>query len=225
MTIEEVRTETATCPRCNAPLRPGQEWCLNCGAAVTREFEGARGWRTPVAIVAVVLVLAGAALIFAFLEISDDAERVAQAPTPSPAPSAAPAVPTPTPTPSPVPTPVTAPEVSPTPSVVPPGPGSPTPSPTPGATGAIGEWPEGEEAWTVVLWSAQDRSEAEAKAEGFQSSGKPIGILDSDDFESLRAGYFVVFSGQFEDQAEAQKAADELKATAPGAYARLVTPR
>src|SRR4051812_49650990 len=83
------------CPRCGAPLRPDQDWCLNCGTAVTTEVAGAPGWRTPIAIVGVVLALAAIALAVGFIELSDDSERVAQAPattvTPTPTPTPAPA--------------------------------------------------------------------------------------------------------------------------------------
>src|SRR6266545_1733685 len=118
--VDEPGVEPTSCPRCGAPMRPDQDWCLNCGTAVTTEVAGARGWRTPVAIVAVVLVIAAAGLAFAFLEISGDADRTAQAP---------PATPTPATTPPPAPTPTATPSATP----------SATPPPAPaGATGATG---------------------------------------------------------------------------------------
>ena len=224
MTVADAPT-TTTCPRCGAPLRPDQDWCLNCGTAVTTEVAGAPGWRTPVAIVAAVLLLAAAALVFAFLQISDDADRVAQAPAPTPAPTAAPVTPTATPTPPeavtppPEPTATPSPETSPTPGT------TATPAPTPGAPGAVGTWPEGRDAWTVVLFSSTRRAEADDKAKEFADQGKPVGVLDSDDYTTLRGGYWVVFSGQYETQEDAQEAAEGFGATAPGAYARQVTPR
>ncbi len=218
---------TTDCPRCGAPMRPDQDWCLNCGTAVTTEVAGAPGWRTPVAIVAAVLLLAAGALVFAFLQISDDAEREAQAPAPTAAPATPPAATTPTATPTPeasasaVPTPPTTPV---------PGAATPGASPTPGATkapaaGTAGAWPEGEDAWTVVLFSSTRRAEADAKAKGYADQGKSVGVLKSDDYASLRPGYFVVFSGQYETQKEAQSAAEGFGADAPGAYARKVTPK
>jgi hypothetical protein len=218
---------TTDCPRCGAPLRPDQDWCLNCGTAVTTEIAGAPGWRTPVAIVAVVLLLAAGALVFAFLQISDDADRTAQAPAPTPAP-AAPAAPTATPTAeptataSPVPTPpASAPGATPTPAVSP----VPGTSPTPGAAGTAGTWPAGRDAWTVVLFSSTRKAEADSKAKAFADQGKPVGVLDSDDYSSLRGGYFVVFSGQYDSQDQAQTAAEGFGSSAPGAYARKVTPK
>ena len=213
---------TTDCPRCGAPMRPDQDWCLNCGSAVTTDVAGAPGWRTPVAIVAAVLLLAAGALVFAFLQISDDAEREAQAP----AATATAAPPAPTPTPEPTASAVPTPPATPVPGAAPGT--SPTPdasaTPAPGA-GTAGTWPEGEDAWTVVLFSSTRQSEADAKAKGYADQGKSVGVLKSDDYATLRAGYFVVFSGQYETQEEAQSAAEGFGADAPGAYARRVTPR
>lgn len=217
---------TTACPRCGAPLRPDQDWCLNCGTAVTTDVAGAPGWRTPVAIVGAVLAVAAAALVFAFLQISDDADQVAQAPAPTPAPTAAPVTPTATPTPALTATPTPTPSATATPGTTP----TPTPdaSATPGATtaptGTVGSWPEGEDAWTVVLFSSTAENEARDKAQEFADQGKPVGVLQSDDYSSLRPGFWVVFSGQYETQEEAQTAAEDFGSTAPGAYARRVTP-
>lgn len=209
--------ELTTCPRCGAPLRADQDWCLNCGAAVTTEVSGARGWRTPIVIVGAVLALAAVALIIAFVQLSDDADQVAQAPpaqTPAPPAAAPPAA-------TPAPSPTTAP-ASPLPSVTPGA--SATPAPTT-ATGT-GTWPAGKTAYTVILWSATTRKEAETKATQMQSAGASgVGILHSDDFSSLRAGYWVVFSGQYGTSKEAQDAAAAAQGYAPGAYPKQVKPK
>jgi RNA polymerase subunit RPABC4/transcription elongation factor Spt4 len=228
-----------SCPRCGSPVRPDQDWCLNCGTAVTTEVAGAPGWRAPVVIVAAVLAVAAAALVFAFLQMSDDATRVAQAPAPSPAPAATPA-PAPSATPSPTPAAATGPtgptgaigSRTPVPSASPAAPtptpalggGAEAPRPTP-SSGTIASWPAGRTAWTVILFSSTTRKEAEDKAKGFQSQGKSVGVLHSDDYSSLRPGYWVVFSGQYDTQEEAQTAAEGFGATAPGAYARRVKPK
>ena len=231
---------TEECPRCGSALRPGQDWCLNCGNAVSTTIAGSKGWRAPLAIVGAVLAVAVVALVVAFLEISDDAEQIANAPDPAPT-SVATAQPGATPTPSP--TPFASPTVTPTPEVAPddegavpaipgiPTPGSdtedpaasPTTTPDPAAsTGTVGSWPEGEEAWTVVLLSAESKSEAEERAEELAGQGVEVGVLRSDDYSSLRAGYWVVFSGQYDSQEDAQKAAEDLGAQAAAAYARFV---
>ncbi len=255
----EVPAPERPCPRCGAALTPEQDWCLACGTAVTTDVQRPPSWRLPLAIVASVVLLAGLALTFAFLELADDPDQLAAAPSPTPAATAPPATPTPDPaaTPTPeagaTPTPdddaaTGEPEAGATPApdagAATPEPGDddslPTPTPDDGATGTpdpdagtgadpgtgtIADWPAGETAWTVVLFSGRSREEAETKAEGFAAGGTPVGILRSDDYESLNAGYHVVFSGQYETRREAQDAAEDLQATASGAYARRVRPR
>lgn len=211
----------ATCPRCGSPLAPGQDWCLECGEAVTTEIAAKPGWKLPAAIVATVVALGAAVLVLGFLELSDDAERAAEQPAATPTPLAS-ATPTATPEATPTPTPTGTPaegEATPTPSPE----GSPTPAPPAG--GEVASWPAGEEAWTVVLLSATSKEEADRRAQELVDGGTPAGVLRSDDYESLRAGYWVVFSGQYETQKEAQDAAAGIGAKAAGAYARFVKPR
>jgi len=198
-----------SCPRCGAGLRPDQEWCLNCGAAVATRVAGSSGWKTPVAIVAGVLVLAAAALLVAFLELSDDAEQAAQVP-PAQTPAAAPPAATPAP-PAPTPAATASPSAT------------ATPSPAGGSSGEVGTWPAGESAWTVVLLSTTRKADADRRARSLAREGKSVGVLDSDDFSSLRGGYWVVFSGQYEDAEKAAAAAKTL--AAGGSYVRRVTPR
>jgi hypothetical protein len=57
------------------------------------------------------------------------------------------------------------------------------------------------------------------------SSLPDVGILNSSDFSSLRSGYFVVFSNQYDTLGQAQKAAERAQDDAPGAYAKQVTPK
>jgi hypothetical protein len=63
------------------------------------------------------------------------------------------------------------------------------------------------------------------KARPFQASGHTVGILHSDDYSSLRAGYWVVFSGQYTSDSPAQAAAKAAQSAAPGAYAKQVRPK
>jgi hypothetical protein len=84
------------CPRCNTPLQPEQEWCLNCGTAARTAIAATPNWRLPIAVLAVVAVVFLAACAWAFVELTnnDDAVKAAtqtqqQAPaptTPQPAP-------------------------------------------------------------------------------------------------------------------------------------------
>ena len=59
-------------------------------------------------------------------------------------------------------------------------------------------------------------------ASGSVGCGAGAGVLHSDDFSSLRKGYWVVFSGQYPDQKAAQDAA---QGKGGDAYAREVVPR
>jgi len=214
-------TERA-CPHCGASLAPDQEWCLNCGRAVATRIAPTPRWRLPVLLVGALLALIAAALILALVELSGDPQPVAKAPiatataTPAGAPaddggSAAPvagATPTPIPTPIPTPAPSTAPDTSTT-----------TPGGT-SATGELAEWPADKTGWTAVLASTKSRSEAEDKARA--AGGGEVGVLRSDDFSSLRKGYWVVFSGQYDSRSAAESAAE---GATGDAYARRIVPR
>lgn len=206
------------CPRCDAQLSAEQEWCLNCGAAVGTRIAEPRGWRAGVAVVGVLLALALIAVVLALVELSKDAEGVQEvAATPTPAASVAPSA-TPTPqgaeggaTPSPVPTP------SATPS------GEPK---TGGASPGLAAWPSGKTGWTVVLNSSGTREDAERLAGELATKGVPaVGVIDSNDFESLGPDSFVVFSGTFESEKEAEASLAQVRDRAGGGSARKIVPK
>ena len=210
------------CPRCDAPLSAEQEWCLNCGAAVGTRIAEPRGWRASVAVVGVLLALALIAVVLAIAELSRDAEGVEEVPvnaTPTPAASA---VPSATPSPAPGEEGGATPSPAPTPSV--------TPSATPGTGGAspsagLTAWPEGKTAYTIVLNSSGTREDAERLAGEVAAKGVPdVGVIDSDDFESLGPDSFVVFSGVYENEAEAQQALAKIRDQAGGGSTRRIVP-
>jgi hypothetical protein len=171
-----------------------------------------------------VLALFLAAIVLSLVELGGDPQPVAKAPTT--AATATPTVPpgeggtaaAPTTAPQPSATPTPAPSVSPDE-----GGSNPSAIPTPGSTapnaGGAASWPTGKTAWTVILASTPSRAEAVKKA---TAAGPDAGVLHSDDFSSLRKGYWVVFVSQFPDQKSAEAAA-----TGRGgdAYARRVVPR
>jgi SPOR domain len=194
--------ETRVCPRCGSELTPQQEWCLSCGADVSSTIAAPPSWRGPVALVALLLVIAAAALILALVELAGDAEQVAEQPAPTPT-----AVATPVPT------------VTPAPTTIPPATDDGTDT-----TPEISDWPAGKDAWTVVLESSSTRSAAEARANELSQQGIPVGILDSDDYGSLEPGRFVVFSGQYDSQRAADQALEDLSGQVEGAYVRHVSP-
>ena len=225
-----VATERA-CPHCGASLAPDQEWCLNCGKAVGTRIAPTPRWRLPVFLVGGLLALIAAALVLALVELSGDPQPVAKAPTASATatPAGAPAddggaavPPVAGATPTPVPTAV--PSVTPAPTTPEAG-AAPTPGGKiqPGGTNSAGDlatWPADKTGWTTVLASTTSRSEAEKKARA--AGGGEVGVLQSDDFSSLRKGYWVVFSGQYDSRSAAESAAN---GASGDAYARQIVPR
>ncbi len=210
------------CPRCDAPLSAEQEWCLQCGAAVGTRIAEPRGWRASVAVVGVLLALALIAVVLAIAELSRDAEGVEEVPvnaTPTPAASAVPGA-----TPSPVP----GEEGGATPSPVPPPSATPSASPEGGASApspGLTEWPEGRTAYAIVLNSSGTREDAERLAGELAGKGVPdVGVIDSDDFESLGPDSFVGFSGVYEDEAEAPQALAKIRDQAGGGSTRRIVP-
>jgi hypothetical protein len=69
------------CPRCGASVAPEQDWCLECGAPARTRLAPTPNWKAPIALVAVVLLLAGAALAFAFTSLTADDGHVSAATT------------------------------------------------------------------------------------------------------------------------------------------------
>ncbi len=76
-----------TCPRCGAPLRDDQDWCVECGAPARTRLAPTPNWHIPAALLAVVVALAGAALAVAFVQLTKDDAPPAQATTAAPAPA------------------------------------------------------------------------------------------------------------------------------------------
>jgi uncharacterized paraquat-inducible protein A len=58
------------CPLCEAPLGPEQEWCLRCGAAARTRLAATPGWRVPLILLGVVMVLALGALVAALVYLA-----------------------------------------------------------------------------------------------------------------------------------------------------------
>jgi hypothetical protein len=86
-------------------------------------------------------------------------------------------------------------------------------------------WPDGVNAWTVVLASEVTKGLAEAaveKAKRVPSRGLNIGILHSNDYVSLQPGYWVAFAGQFDSVDEAQQAADRYRGQFSSTYQRFI---
>ena len=112
-------------------------------------------------------------------------------------------------------------------------PGPPKPQPaktvpaTPASPAAI-TWPGKRRGWTIVLLSlpqSNGRSAAAAKAADARRGGlRRVGVLNSSRYASLHPGYYVVFTGVFETEAEAASSLQRARAVFPAAYQREIVP-
>jgi septal ring-binding cell division protein DamX len=193
---------TRECPRCHAPLRPDQEWCLNCGAGVGARVAAPRGWHWPVAVVSGLLALMLIAFALALVELAKDPEQVTTTQTPPAA--------TPAPTP--------APSGTADPSQIPPASGGTAQPPQ------VSDWPAGKTGYTVVLESATNRTAADARAKDLTGRGIPVGVLDTSGYAPVAAQRFVVFSGQFASRADARTALRGLRNQISGARVARIAP-
>ena len=195
------------CPHCGAPAAADQLFCLECGERIGIGYRKPPSWRLPAFIVATVLVIAGAALAIALVQISDDAGEVASAPGPNAPPAAQPQEQegergqrgereeTP----------------------------APAEEETTTASGEIKAWPDDTSAYTVILLSTNTREGAESVARQAARAGIPAGVLQSDDYSSLNPGYWVVFAGEFDSSEQAQRESETYAGLGfPGGYSRFV---
>jgi hypothetical protein len=214
----------AECPRCGTPYAPRQEYCLECGIRLpTRGIVAtlASGWRRrvrwypgdwiwPALAGLVVAAIATAVVVAATWGNGGGSTIVATGPTRT---GSVTTVGTTTPTSTPN-EPTTAPT-------------SPAPPPPAATTGPI-SWPAGKSGFTVVLESipaASGRAAALARARAALRAGlKDVGILDSSQYPSLHAGYYVVFSGIYASNVDATSAAASAKASGyADAYPAAIT--
>jgi hypothetical protein len=197
------------CPRCQAPYAESQEYCLECG----RHLQGRTGlaavlgsaWRRRLgwypgdwiwpALLALVLA-AGAGVVSAVWLADESSSASGTLVRTQPGPS------TPAPT-------QTAPEPTATTPTTPTAPGTTRAAPPPPPVRqSLTTWPAGKNGWTIVLDSLPTTNgQAGAVAEARQALHlglKQVGVLDSGGYSSLHPGYFVVFAGIYDSQAEAQ---------------------
>jgi hypothetical protein len=210
---------TRRCPHCDAPMAPEQDWCLECGVAVTTRVARPPGWGVPVAIVVAALVIAGAAVFITIGLLTDDSNDAAggesRAAATPPARTAPAKRSTPTKT-----TGSAAKRTTPgTPAAA-----APT---VPGATEAQGGgpvplWPRGKNAYTIVIAAPSSRAAAESQARAVIALGRDAGILRSDDYDFFGGGVWVVWRGQYPDRAKADKAGPKVRKVYPSAYVTFV---
>jgi hypothetical protein len=88
-------------------------------------------------------------------------------------------------------------------------------------------WPTGKDGYTIILKSvptSQGRSQADAAAQRAISNGlTQVGVLNSSDYSSLNAGYWVTFTGIYDTQSQANTALPNARSKGfPTAYTRRV---
>jgi hypothetical protein len=217
---------TPRCPHCGAPMAPEQDWCLECGTAVTTRVVPPPSWGLPVAVGLGALALLAAVVVVTLNLLSDDAKQAASNPA-KPAAAVAPARTTAT-----AQRQATQPRPT-TPAAVPPAattPATTTTETVPGATEAKGGgpvplWPANKNAYTIVVDSARDRPAAEKRARELIAGGQDAGILRSDGYDFFSPGAWIVWAGQYPDRPAAEKAAPKVQRKAPSAYVTLIRKR
>lgn len=228
MLDEPAKVSAEACPRCGAQTAHGQEYCLECGLRLphSRAVFAAedRGWGrslagSPGALLWPVLLLLAIAVLGAAVAILTVRDTASSSPA---------LVATDEPDLAPEDTIARPPEQDPGATVLtattPPEPAPTTPAPTSGPI----PWPVGEDGYTIVLTNIPrraGRSAALAQARRATGAGVPeVGVLESDEFSSLRAGYYVVFSGVYTSYAEAQEALPATRGRGyQSAYPRQIT--
>jgi len=203
----ETAPAPAACPHCAAPHAPGQEYCLECGGRLPGGVVAslATGWRRrfrwypgdwiwPALVSLLVAAIATGAVVAATWKSGGGSIIVATGPA------------------SRATTTTTAGLTAPT---APTEPAQPPPPPPP-PNGPIA-WPAGRSGFTVVLESipaTSGRAAALAKARAALRAGlEDVGVLDSSQYPSLHAGYYVVFSGIYASNVDATSAASSAKAS------------
>lgn len=102
------------------------------------------------------------------------------------------------------------------------------PAPPEGGPARVVEWPPGEEGWTIVLESfpqVKGRELAAEAARNARTTGlQPVGILDTSRYASFHPGYWVVFAGIYDSEADASGQLRRAKKVSKAATVRHVVP-
>ena len=69
------------CESCGAGMKPGQDWCLECGTAAPGRLGARPGWRSALTVVSVTLLLVVGSVVASYAALTSDAERKAAAPS------------------------------------------------------------------------------------------------------------------------------------------------
>jgi hypothetical protein len=217
-----------SCPRCGAAYDAGQEYCLECGrrlpvagevassvGAVWERRIGRRppAWVWPVLVgLVIAAVMTGVSILVARgADSADEGVLVATDGSGLTTPTTETLVETEATTTLETETAVTETE----------------PPATTQEQDQIVEWPPSQAGYTVVIASiptGSGRAEAVRKAREVLDSGLPeVGVIDSAEYSSLHPGYYVVFSGIYEQQRAALRAAPRVQSLYPAAYVRQIS--
>ena len=184
-------TGAALCPRCEAPIAPGQEYCVECGVRLRRSASDRPG--------------TGAAR-----RPRSRARRSRRSP----------------PRERPSPSGRRWDEAAATPIVTALGGSIPVGQPAVEGKSNLTNWPQDRSGWTIVLVSVpkvDGRDRAVVLAQAARDKGlEQVGILDSARYASLRPGYWIVFQGVYESQAEATGSLREARAASKSARVQAV---
>jgi hypothetical protein len=218
------------CPACGARAQAGQEYCLECGRPLAHEHAGpldrasarvgrrhawAGAWILP-SLLALVVAILGTGAAIAISEEGEEESALSTATGGSrTVPGSADTLTAPEPT---EPATTAAATTAPATTAAPPRPANP----------AAISWPRDRRGWTIVLLSlpaANGRAAANAKAAEAREGGlRRVGVLDSSRYASLHPGYYVVFQGVYDSEAEASSALQRARAVFPAAYQREIVP-
>jgi hypothetical protein len=184
-----------TCPACGEPAAQGQDYCLVCGARIAGDVPRGRGANRAWLVragIAGVVAVAGAAVAVAATSGGSRAESLTTALGGFTTARSAATLPGPQATPN----------------------------------GSSADWPAGVDGWTIALTSVpqiEGRKEAEARARVARRRGlAQVGVLDSSRYASLHPGYWIVFSGVYDSEAEATSALEAAKKVSRAAAVRHV---
>jgi hypothetical protein len=226
------------CPNCGAPHDAYQEYCLECGRRLPAMYVGGGGYTTvwrrdsPIwlwtALFALLLValVAGTVVALAATDDEKQSEPATSIPVVSTAPSTTSTVGVITQPPTITINPPTTSTFS-TTTLSTTTLGTTTFGTTT-TTGGSATWPRNKDGFTVVLKSvptSHGRSQADAAADRARSNGlTQVGVLNSSDYRSMNAGYYVTFTGIYDTQGQADAALPNARSRGfPTAYVREVS--
>ena len=222
--------DVARCPSCLSPMRSDQRYCLECGERLAvDEIPPPPGGGSAfadrntsiLAIIAVVLIIAGAGLSWVALRTTSNGDDLVTTAT-----TASVATDTGVTDTGVTDTGITDTGITDTGM-------TDTGMTDTGMTdtgSAAGGWPTDQSGYAVILASKDAASFTEADAQAIAdqatAAGVPmVGVLDSSLFPSLNPGYWAVFSGPYTTKDEAASAATTIQGQGyPDAYAREVQP-